>query len=511
MNVLISSPELYSAIFAKNMQLSSGWNPVYFLTKSSNYSYVKEEFPEAIRHNFIDSIKGIFPNKEVTSNAFDLSLLDEIDLDFTIAISLLDRNDSNSYSFHYKERLSFCNDLINQWYSVLTHYKIDTVLFQEEPHQCSTYILYKVAQHLNIKTLMVVRTISDLGVIPKYSIETPNEKLLSLYKANIKKFDSTGKLDLNERLSQYLGELSGDYDKVLKKHLWNQLDSYKNILHNNNFMFAVLKVYGRKIINKLRNLKPVAIESDQKETHKTFSDSKKGYYSYQKDRIQTTLNKRRLYETYKSMASIPNLKDTDYVLCALQYQPEKSTCPNGGKFNDQRLMIKSLRSVLPPNVKIIVKEHPSQFIFDFARYGEYFRDENYYQSILDIPNVELLDMKTNIYDYIDGCLFVASVTGTICWEAVNRQKPSLSFGYSWMSGCEGIYDVTSHADLINAVDSILQKKPRINTDYVKIFAKTIFDLGFSVAVGGAVQLKHKNVSDTQNALFLEKAINWLEE
>ena len=120
-------------------------------------------------------------------------------------------------------------------------------------------------------------------------------------------------------------------------------------------------------------------------------------------------------------------------------------------------------------------------------------------------------MKTNIYDYIDDCLFVASVTGTICWEAVNRQKPSLSFGYSWMSGCEGIYDVTSHADLINAVDSILHKKLRINTDYVKIFAKTIFDLGFYVAVGGAVQLKHKKVSDTQNALFLEKAINWLEE
>ena len=119
MNVLISSPELYSAIFVKNMQLSSGWNPVYFLMKSSNHSYVKEEFPEAIRHNFIDSIKGIFPDKQLTSNAFDLSLLDEIDLDFTIAISLLDRNDSNSYSFHYKERLSFCNDLINQWYSTL--------------------------------------------------------------------------------------------------------------------------------------------------------------------------------------------------------------------------------------------------------------------------------------------------------------------------------------------------------------------------------------------------------
>ena len=61
MNVLIASPQLYSAILAKKMQESKDWNPVYFQTNSSNHDFVKKEFPTAICHNYISAVKGVNP------------------------------------------------------------------------------------------------------------------------------------------------------------------------------------------------------------------------------------------------------------------------------------------------------------------------------------------------------------------------------------------------------------------------------------------------------------------
>ena len=172
-------------------------------------------------------------------------------------------------------------------------------------------------------------------------------------------------------------------------------------------------------------------------------------------------------------------------------------------------MIQSLRQNLSDDVIIYVKEHPSQFIYDHARYGEYFRDEAYYESITSIPNVKLLDMRTDIFDMIDDSLFVASVTGTICWEAVNRQKEALCFGYSWMLGCEGIFEIKEEIDIKRAIHRIVNKRKSIELVYVYLFAKTIYDLGFSVAVGGIRNLKHKNISPNENALLLQKAMHWL--
>ena len=267
----------------------------------------------------------------------------------------------------------------------------------------------------------------------------------------------------------------------------------------------------KKIHQRLLNFTSANFESDQKEKSRSFPTSNLSYLRFQYYKLKTIVKKKRLYTTYKSMAILPENLTSDYVLCALQYQPEKSTCPLGGKFNDQLLMIKALRESLPSHVKIYVKEHPSQFIYDYARYGEYFRDRAYYQDILDVDNVFLIDMRTNIFDLIDHSLFIASVTGTICWEAVNRNKSALCFGHSWMTGCEGIYEILSYENLTKAVNSILITKQPINLDYVKLFAKTIFDFGFQAAVGGTIQLKHKNTSPLQNALILEKAIIWLEK
>ena len=505
-NALIASSQKYSAIAAKKMQEQEHWNPVFFLTSPSNKSFVERNFPKATTLNYIESVKGVIP--ENFNVKFHLDIIEEIDIDFTIALSLLDRNDSNSKTFLHKDRLLFCYERISFWASIINEFKIEVILFEEEPHQCSDYILYKVAQHLGVKTPMAVRTIADLGIIPTFKFEESNPKFIQLYHQNIALHQKTNKIDLAPQLMNYLNKLSGSYEKVLKEHLWDQVDTYKEVFEKDGSTLKLILKYLNKSINRVLNFQKFEIRSDQKEVNKSFANSKLSYFKYQYYRVRTIFKKQQLYRDYKSLAVFPK-ELNNYVLCALQYQPEKSTCPLGGKYNEQRLMIESLRASLPENIKILVKEHPSQFIYDYARYGEYFRDKSYYQSILNIPNVELLDMRTNIFDYIDNALFIASVTGTICWEAVNRKVPALCFGHSWMTGCEGIHVVNTTTQIKKSIEEILNTKQQINITHVHLFAKTIYDLNFSMAVGGSQQLKQKRVTDEENAQILKNAIKWL--
>ena len=51
----------------------------------------------------------------------------------------------------------------------------------------------------------------------------------------------------------------------------------------------------------------------------------------------------------------------EFVYFALHFEPERTTNPDGGFFHDQFLAIIHLRKILPEDVNIFVKEHPSQF------------------------------------------------------------------------------------------------------------------------------------------------------
>ena len=88
-----------------------------------------------------------------------------------IALMMMERNDSNSNSFLHRERVEFYHHLLAYWITKLTQKKIDIVIFEEEPHQASDYILYIVCKHLEIETILFVRTINKMGILPMNSFE----------------------------------------------------------------------------------------------------------------------------------------------------------------------------------------------------------------------------------------------------------------------------------------------------------------------------------------------------
>ncbi|WP_156145130.1 hypothetical protein [Vibrio sinaloensis] len=136
------------------------------------------------------------------------------------------------------------------------------------------------------------------------------------------------------------------------------------------------------------------------------------------------LNKFLCWRKYNTLSIKPNLKD-DYIVFFVHFQPERTTLPEGYDFTQQILAIKTLRKNTPQHIKIYVKEHPSTYT-NQCHWKE--RDIQFYEEIVNIDGVNLVDIDSDQYKLIDGSFAVSSITGTVLFESVVRGVPSIAFG-----------------------------------------------------------------------------------
>jgi len=133
----------------------------------------------------------------------------------------------------------------------------------------------------------------------------------------------------------------------------------------------------------------------------------------------------RLFNFFEKQKIEPKLEALKYWIFFLHYQPERSTLPEGGLYFNQFEAILRLRSLLPMNETILVKEHPSTFrrLAD-SRY----RNSEFYRRISKLRNTFLVGFNHSSYDLVDKSMGVATITGKIAYEARCRGKPAIIFG-----------------------------------------------------------------------------------
>ena len=122
----------------------------------------------------------------------------------------------------------------------------------------------------------------------------------------------------------------------------------------------------------------------------------------------------------------------DFIYVPLQLQPEMTTSALGGRFRDQAYAIERLARILPDGVRILVKENPKQ--------GGYMRGPMFFHRLTRIPSVTFLPSWANTHALTDGARFVATITGTVGWEAIRQGKPVLVFGKAWYRKFEGVVE-----------------------------------------------------------------------
>jgi len=517
LNVFYMSYQPYFLEIAKILYEKDGFYPVYWNVIDSIEDKIKESFPNCILHNHFDALKGnpvkTFQNIELEPICPNILIqLNECE---KITLRMMERNDTYSNNFSFQDRILLYKYFVQYWITIIKKLEPKYIFFEEEPHQASEYVLYKVAKLLNINTIMFIRTTINQRMYAVNEFEIGSNIIKRDYQ---KLLNDKKQITLSKEIEEYLSKVRGEYKETISLHLYDQTENVNELISKNfNFLKKIKSFFNKimylknflKYIELLFNFNSNEFKSDQKQFFKTFQNSKLTYieHIYYKSK---SIIKKYFLKKYYIKVSEKNIDLTiPYVFCAIHYQPEKTTCPLGGIFDNQLYMIELISKTIPKGWYLYVKEHPSQFVTSYARYGEHFRSYEYYNKIRELKNVKLISIKTDTFSLIDNAKAVATVTGTSAWESIIRGIPSITFGHSWFNHCNGVTYIESLEDLISFFEKIQKNNFQIKLDDIKYFLKVIENNTFKGIVGGDGIQKYFNITIKENAKEHVKAIKAL--
>ena len=204
--------------------------------------------------------------------------------------------------------------------------------------------------------------------------------------------------------------------------------------------------------------------------------------------VQKFLEKRKgaaLHRYYCANVRKPDFSRR-YLYAPLQLQPEATTCPMGGGFMDQELIMQMLGRYLPEDVLLYVKEHQLQ-----QEWSQACRSINFYNDILSVRNASLIPMDTSTFDLREHCTAIVSGTGTAAFEAMFRGKPALMFGHHFYQYAPGVFPVHTAEDCKKALETIFGGGGKPTLKEVRIFMKAVEE----TTVFTALSDHHQRVCD----------------
>lgn len=123
---------------------------------------------------------------------------------------------------------------------------------------------------------------------------------------------------------------------------------------------------------------------------------------------------------YTSIKTVPleKIENEKFIFFGFHKQPENSIDVHGRYYEDQTTIVTNLWRLLPAGWKLVLKEHTNAV-------GD--RSVHFYKNLLKLPNVVLVNEKINSRLLIDRCQLVATVSGTMAYEAALMKRPAITF------------------------------------------------------------------------------------
>jgi len=339
-----------------------------------------------------------------------------------VFLDMLPRNPS-LYNITHQEAINIYNFLFDYFSTLLYQKKIELIIFHMLPHFGSDYLLVKIAEKMNIKTLLLYQSL------------TPNRFFY------ITDLDDFGDFKTSRV------EFSYPFQKIEFKT--RRVQFYmKNIkLKYRSCNYVLLQRLRRYIFRSMGRMSFLGLL-------KSYMDCLKFKYYYNKmaeDRVDFRAK---------------------YVYFPLQLQPELTTSTLGGLFSDQLLAVERLSSIIPKDWYIYVKENPKQL--------EGHRGDYFFKRLSLIPNVKYLKKSVNSFDLMANSQFVATITGTAGWEALLHEKVCVVFGKAWYQNFSGVIKYRDNLTLNDILDTKVDKG-RLEIDYNNLLLKSangIVDRGY---------------------------------
>lgn len=303
------------------------------------------------------------------------------DLDFKLLESITYRwFRTYKISNKYSEITILTEKIIRYWYDFIINNEINFIFLGNYPHTPHDYSIFLVAKLMKIKFFFL---------IPFSSLNNQNRFIIS---TEINGEFKTGGINNDDNsISQDLVE---KFYKTKSNLLINQPIFTEYDLKYISNKFKVLTSFRfRELFYFIRNI-IIFI---------------KGSYN------------ERIIKRYLIGCEIEKPTEGKYVFFPLHLQPEATTLPTGGRFVDQLRIIELVSLSLPTEYKLIVKEHPAYW-YSRWRSGifetmDYSRSIDFYQRILALKNVELINHNFNSIELLENAAAVISISGTIILEA----------------------------------------------------------------------------------------------
>ena len=156
----------------------------------------------------------------------------------------------------------------------------------------------------------------------------------------------------------------------------------------------------------------------------------------------------------ESVAELPD----EFATFFLQFEPEKTSVPDGGTYGDQLAAIRAAARALSGKMVLAVREHPTQLTL-LAR-GFRGRSADFYRQVAAIPNVCLLDSSVSRAELFARTRLVFTLTGTVGLEARARGIPVVTLGHAWYLPLEGVFSLDRETEVAAAVEAAFRWSER---------------------------------------------------
>jgi len=471
-------------------------------------SQVHKKFPKARFYPALDAVRGAEASDfvDVYPAVLDQPFLREFSNVQVDTLKMMDRmNALDTFDFAGRERLYYRQ--LAFWKAVVEKERPDLVVFSTVPHMIFDHIIYELCQSIGIRTVMFEST-PMRGLV--FLMETFDGKSQAeiLYRKMLETEIPTS-VPLKPETQDYLNALRGAYDQVpkymrrgykeelpYKKRSLTLSSAVKKMFDFQNYPRYIEK--QRRIIrSKLRVPSNYLVQRGKKP-----EQSEMSFWEYSHFRRRSRRYMQKLESRYAHLARPIDL-DKPFIYIGLSFQPERTSSPMAGVYVNQHLIVELISQSVPDGWMVYVKEHPMQFTPSVYFRAQCGRSPEYYDDLAAIPNVRLVPMPMTSFDLIDRAQAIATVTGSVGWEAINRGKPVLLFGHPWYRGCEGTFKIDSYQDCLNVIDQI-QSDYKIDTQKLNLFVHAIEKVG----IEGFVEphLRIFNVTDQENAARIVRAL-----
>lgn len=466
-----------------------GWNPAYWITYEQNHDDVGEAFPSAIRHRRLDLNRVVVLPEFGRFQSLPLSeeTLTRAQPYLITALEILNRFDLG-YSMSHGERTRIVHKLLAYWFGIIEHCSIDMGIFSTPPHGLGNYLLYAALKLSGKPVRIFISSAVDNLTFVADDIDSIPLRMIESYQA---KLASEEPVSLSPKVAESLRTVREAepsfkpwyvHDAVFRESkrqefLENLERSIDTISIPSQFLPERPIAIEQTPFRKRRGEKGAkAVERAFKIPGRPIGDRMITLQEYEDYRDWAMVQKIGLRKHYEAICTPASEIRNPFVYFGLHYQPERTTCPDGGHFSDQYLCAALLSHAIPGGWDIVVKEHPNQF--RYTSMGETGRWAGYYDDFLALGNVRFVPFDTPSIELIDRSQAVATVTGAMGWEALVRGRPALHFGFAWYGFCRGATRIKSIDDARSAFGDAPLKSPTQRE--VEAFAATLEEHARSV-------------------------------